>query len=183
MDTPTLWAEIVRQRKMLSELHERIGVLEEETDTMRRTIDTVLRLKCKRGEGAFALNTDLMTCVQKNTDFALKTALKQLGTTKTSDVVADFIVAVLIGPDQEDIPCAVLDTNTFVYKNNNLWIAASLADFSETLSDNVSEIVALAKTDPNQSLTDDHVLFYNSLIQKQPFLGCVKKAMKIYKDL
>lgn len=183
MDTAALWAEITQQRVQLGELHERIGVLEEETDSMRRTIDTVLRLKCKRGEGAFALNTDLMTCVQKNTEFALKGALKQLGTAKTSDIVADFIVAVLIGPDQEDIPCAVLDTNTFVYKNNNLWIAASLTDFSETLSDNMSDIVALAKKNPTVPLTDDHVLFYNSLIQTQPFLGCVKKAMKIYKDL
>ena len=180
MDTSTLWAEIIQQREELSTLQERISVLEEETESMRRTIDTVLRLKCKRGEGAFALNIGLETCVQKNVNIALNNALKQLGNAKTADVVADFIVDLLIGPDREDIPCAVLDTNTFVYKNDHLWVAASLADFSETLSDNISDIVAFPPTVP---LTDDHVLFYNSLIQTQPFLSCVKKAMKIYKDL
>lgn len=183
MDTPALWAEITQQREQLSTLQERIGVLEEETESMRKTIDTVLRLKCKRGEGAFALNIDLETCVHKNTHFALNNALKQLGAAKTADVVADFVLSVLIGPDQEDIPCAVLDTNTFVYKNDHLWVAATLTDFSETLSDNVSHVVALVKNNTTIPLTDDHVLFYNNIIQKQPFLGCVKKAMKIYKDL
>lgn len=181
MDTPTMWNEIIQQRAELQALQERIAVLEEETDSMRKTIDTVLRLKCKRGEGAFALNTDLMTCVQKNTEEALQNALKQLGTSRTVDIVADFVVAVLIGPDREDIPCAVLDTNTFVYKNEHLWVAAGLTDFSGILADNMSDIVARSMRASN--LTDEHVLFYNSLIQPGAFVNCVKKAMKIYKDL
>jgi len=181
MDTQDLWTEIVQQRTELQELQERIGVLEEETDSMRKTIDTVLRLKCKRGEGAFALNIDLMTCVQKNAECALKGALKRLGSMRTPDIVSDFIVATLIGPDRSDIPCAVLDTNTFVYKNEHLWVAATLADFSTILSDGVSEVVDRAMKSEN--LTDDHVLFYNSILQQEAFLSCVKKAMKSYKDL
>lgn len=180
MDTQTMWMEIVQQRTELRALHERIGVLEEETDSMRKTIDTVLRLKCKRGEGAFALNINLVSCVQNNAEFALQLALKRLGSTRATDLVVDFIVATLIGPNRTDIPCAVLDTNTFVYKNEHLWVAATLADFSGILSDNVTEVVERAT---NSDLTDEHVLFYNSIIQTGTFLNCVKKAMKIYKDL
>ena len=181
MDTDNLWAEIVRQRIELAALQERISVFEEETDSMRKTIDTVLRLKCKRGEGAFSLNIDLTTCLQNNIDLAMENAVKRLGSVRASDLVADFLVDTLIGPDRTDIPCAVLDANTFVYKNEHLWVAASLTDFSALLSDNVTEIVNRSMN--SEKLTDDHVAFYNSMLQDSTFLGCVKKAMKIYKDL
>jgi hypothetical protein len=181
--TPDIMEAYIRQGDEMLELREQNLRLEEENESMRRTIDTILRLKCRRGEGAFALNIDLMECVHKNVTKAMaKCVHPDPNRARVADMVADFTVAVLVGPDRQDIPCAVLDTNTIVYKNDHLWVAATLSDFASLVSDILSEYIMEIKASA-ETLTDTQVIFFNYILQISPFTACMKKALKMYREL
>ena len=173
------YEEFLRQGDELAEMSERLELLEEENESMRRTIDTILRIKCRRGEGAFSLNVDLDECVQNNVLWALKKA--DMSGPRVQEAVVHFVVDLLVGPEREDIPIAVLDGNTLVYKDDHLWIASTLTDFAVLVSDMLMDHIMEAKT--RADLTDTQVIFFNSILQIGSFTAILKKALKLYKDL
>lgn len=173
------YTEFIKQGDELVDLQERLDRLEEENETMRRTIEMILRIKCRRGEGAFSLNVGLTECVQNNVRWALNKA--DMSGPRAQEAVVAFVVDLLVGPERADIPCAVLDANTLVYKNDDLWIASTLTEFAELVSDMLSEYVMEAKS--RTDLTDTQVVFFNSILQIGTFTNILKKALKVYRDL
>lgn len=172
-------AEFIRQGDELAELREKMERLEEENESMRRTIDTIMRIKCRRGEGAFSLNVNLNDCLRKNVIWAMKNA--NMSGPRVQEAVMAFVIDLFVGPERTDIPCAVLDGTTLVYKNDHLWIASTLTDFSILLSDMLTEYIMEAKT--RTDLTDTQVIFFNAILQISTFTAILKKALKVYRDI
>jgi hypothetical protein len=180
-----LTEELLRQTDELNDARDSMFQLQEENESMRKTIETILRIKCKRGEGAFALNVDLRMCVKKNIVYALSKMQRDIATTgnKPVDVVADAIVDLLIGETQEDIPCAVLDANTIVYKTaTNLWYASGVSDFAIVVRDSIGVNQLVEHFNDNwRDGQFTHV--YNLFLHEPSFIACLKKALKKYNDL
>jgi len=106
--------EFIRQNEELTETKQHVYRLQRENESMKKTIETILRVKCKRGEGAFSLNIDLKQCVSHNLEYVFSDAQYDL-TRKVTDVVTDLIVSVLVGRDINDIPCTLHDENIIIH--------------------------------------------------------------------
>lgn len=178
-----LTEELLRQTDELNDARDSMFRLQEENESMRKTIETILRIKCKRGEGAFALNIDLRMCVKKNITYALTKMQHEIATGKPVDVVADTLVDLFIGESQGDIPCAVLDANTIVYKtSNSLWYASGVADFAVIVRDSIGVNQLVEHFNDNwRDGQFTHV--YNLFLHEPSFIACLKKALKKYNDL
>jgi len=178
-----LTEELLRQTDELNDAQETIFQLQEENESMRKTIETILRLKCKRGEGAFALNIDLRACIKNNTAYALTKMQREIMSGKPNDVVAEAIVDLLIGETRDDIPCAVLDANTVVYKTaNNLWYASNVSDFATVIRESIG-ISQLVEHFNDNWRDGQFTHVYNLFLHDHSFLGCLKSALRKYKDL
>lgn len=178
-----LMEELLRQTGELNEAHETIFKLQEENESMHKTIETILRLKCKRGEGAFALNIDLRTCVRNNVAFALSKLQRDISSGKAVEVVSEALVDLLIGESRTDIPCAVLDANTVVYKTiNNLWYASNLIELADIIRDAVGVHNLLVYFDEHWR-DGKYTHVYNMFLHDNSFLLCLRTALRKYKDL
>ena len=178
-----LTEELWRQTDELNDVRDSMFQLQEENESMRKTIETILRIKCKRGEGAFALNIDLRMCVKKNIAFSLTKMQTGIAAGKPVDVVAEAIVDLLIGENQEDIPCAVLDANTIVYKTaNNLWYASGVSDFAIVVRDSIG-VNQLVEHFNDNWRDGNFTHIYNLFLHEPSFVACLKKALKKYKDM
>lgn len=174
--------EFIRQNEELTETKQQVYRLQRENESMKKTIETILRVKCKRGEGAFSLNIDLKQCVSTNLAYVFSHAEYDL-TRKVTDVVTDLIVSVLVGKDRNDIPCAVLDTNTIVHCGPNTnWIASNFLDFSKLIHGMFKEHV-MGLTHEKRLDSDEYISVINTLLQEHLFSQCLKRALKVYKEL
>lgn len=180
-----LLQELLRRDEEVSELQSRLYKLTIENDSMRRTIDTILRVKCKRGEGAFSLNVDLKTCVSANIRPVFQHYSRECFTRKTIDLVVDIILYTLVGMDGKSVPCAIMDINTIVYKDNGLWIATTHKTFTDLLHKLLVESIKPLYVSHNLTIDtgdDAYVDMINTLLQMDKFKTCFKKALKMYKD-
>lgn len=187
MEVETLLAEYMRINEELTELTERTLRLENEGLVLRKTLDTVLRLKCKRGQGAFCTNIDLVACVRKNAELVLD-RMRFDSSRKAQDMVAEAILHVLTGPDNGDIPCVVLDANVIVYKSpDELWLVANVAEFAkllyELLYTHVMDFKGKLFREREHEVSDVCIAVFNAWLQEHSFGVCVKKALRLYKDL
>lgn len=174
--------EFIRLNDELAETKQQVYRLQRENESMKKTIETVLRVKCKRGEGAFALNVNIKRCVSNNLVYVFSNDQYDLNR-KVVDVVTDLIVSVLVGKESNDIPCAVLDTNTIVYRDSiTHWVASNFTDFSNLMHEMFKEHVS-GLTHEQQLDSDGYISIINTLLQEHLFSQCLKKALKIYKDL
>ena len=174
--------EFLRQNEELTETKQHVYRLQRENESMKKTIETILRVKCKRGEGAFSLNIDLKQCVSTNLSYVFSNAQYDL-TRKVTDVVTDLIVSVLVGRDRNDIPCAVLDTNTIVHCGPTTnWIASNFADFAQLMHGMFKEHV-LELAHEQRLDSDDYISVINTLLQDHLFSQCLKRALKVYKEM
>lgn len=174
--------EFIRQNEELTETKQHVYRLQRENESMKKTIETILRVKCKRGEGAFSLNIDLKQCVSHNLEYVFSDAQYDL-TRKVTDVVTDLIVSVLVGRDRNDIPCAVLDANTIVHCGPTTnWIASNFTDFAHVMHEMFKEHL-LGLEHEKRLDSDEYISVINTLLQEHLFSQCLKRALKVYKEL
>ena len=176
-----LLEELLKRDEEIAELNQMVFRLLKENDSMKRTIENILRVRCKRGEGAFAINIDLKDCVMKNVDYAFLNCIHERQ--KPLDIVVNMIVRLLVGESIVDIPCAVLDVNTVIYKDGNIVKASMIQEFAEMLHKTLQEPIQTNISTILSNTTDDtSVNVCNMILNLQSFVPCVKKALKIYKD-
>lgn len=174
--------EFIRQNDELTETKQHVYRLQRENESMKKTIETILRVKCKRGEGAFSLNIDLKHCVSNNLEYVFSKARYDT-TRKVTDVATDLIVSVMVGRDRNDIPCAVLDANTIVHCGPTTnWIASNFIDFAHLMHEMFKEHL-LGLTHEHLLDSDAYVSVINTLLQEHLFSQCLKRALKVYKDM
>ena len=184
MDSSEMVEEFLRQNEELTEAKQQIFRLQRENESMKKTIETILRVKCKRGEGAFSLNIDLKQCVSTNLTniFSDGHYIHYDANRKVTDIVTDLIVSVLVGHTRNDIPCEVLDTNTIVHRGRTNWVASTFVEFSDLMHDmfkqHISQLEPLTETP-----SDVYISIINTILQDHLFSSCMKRALKLYKDL
>lgn len=179
--------EIMQRDDEIAALNQTVYQLTRENTSMRKTIDTVLRVKCKRGEGAFALNKELKTCVESNLLIAIQQGFASLGARmKVPDLAVNVLLHTLVGVTGNDIPCAVLHSPqyTIVYKENGLWIVCTLGEFTDILYRYVQPLVMKYSSEyiETHDVTDTHISLFNTLLNEQHFASSVKTMVKLYKD-
>jgi len=176
--------EIMQRDDDIARLNQKVYQLTRENTSMRKTIDTVLRIKCKRGEGAFALNIDLKACVNQNATRAIRHGISSHA--KTSDIASYILLHTLIGLEGIDIPCAILHSPqyTIVYKEDGLWIVCTLSEFTDMLYKCMRNHVMEYSRDYARSTdpSDTYIDILNTLLNAQQFTACVKTMVKLYKD-
>lgn len=177
--------ELLGRDDEIAELQNRVYKLSRENDSMKKTIDTILRVKCKRGEGAFSLNVDLKTCVSTNIATVFVHHSRECFTRKANDLVADVLLYTLVGMDGKSVPCAIMDTNTIVYKDNEMWIASTFQNFADLLHKLIKDKVMTVykRSEMNVDTGDDaYVNVVNIILQVDKYKACLKRALKMYKD-
>jgi hypothetical protein len=181
----TILHELLERDEEISVLNNRVYQLSHENDSMKKTIDIILRVNCKRGEGAFSLNTDLKTCVSNNITQAFTRFIRECYIRKASDLVVDILLYTLVGIDGKCVPCAIMDTNTIVYKDNDLWIATNLQKFTDILHNLLRDrVIAIYQDSIDIDIDtgdDTFVNVMNTLLQMDKFKVCLKRMLKLYK--
>lgn len=180
-----LQVELLQRDDEIAELQNRVYKLSRENDSMKKTIDTILRVKCKRGEGAFSLNVDLKTCVSTNIASVFVHYSRECFTRKANDLVTDVLLYTLVGMDGKSVPCAIMDINTIVYKDTDMWIATTFQHFADLLHKLIKDKVMFVyqRSDMNVDTGDDaYVNVVNTILQVDKFKSCLKRALKMYKD-
>ena len=181
--------EIMQRDDEIAALNQKLYQLARENTSMRKTIDTVLRVKCKRGEGAFALNTELKACVERNMHAAVQHGFESVSARmKVPDLAVHVLLHTLVGVEGNDIPCAVLHSPqyTIVYKEDDMWIVCTLNEFTDIFYRYVQPIIMSYSGEyiaaHDSSITDTQIGLFNALLSAQQFASSVKTMVKMYKD-
>lgn len=179
-----MFEELMKRDDDLAMLQEQNSKLMLENRSMRKTIDTILRVKCKRGEGAFSLNIELKPCIERNVHDALDHCIRKM-TTKSSDVATHVLLSTLVGVNGTFVPCAVLHNHPplVVYKDNDLWVVKNVNEFSELFYKHMQcHVIRFSKERVNDDTTDAEMSVINTLLNPTLFSSCVKNMLKMYKD-
>lgn len=179
-----MFEELMKRDDDLAMLQEQNSKLMLENRSMRKTIDTILRVKCKRGEGAFSLNIELKPCIEQNAHDALDHCIRKI-TTKSSDVATQVLLSTLVGVRGTFVPCAVLHNHPplVVYKDNDLWVVKNVNEFSELFYKHMQcHVMRFSKERVNDDTTDTEMSVINTLLNPTLFSSCVKSMLKMYKD-
>ena len=153
--------------------------------SMRRTIETVLRVKCKRGEGAFSLNTDLKPCIDKNAKEAIDHCCRKMSVNRVQDIVAQVLLLTLVGTNGTSVPCAVLHNAPpiVVFKDNGVWVALTASEFTDLYYKHIQpHVIRYSKEHVDDDTTETQMSVYNTLLNKQQFAPLVKQMLRMYKD-
>lgn len=176
--------ELMKRDEDIARLEEENSRLLLENRSMQQTIDTILRVKCKRGEGAFSLNIELKPCIEQNAHAALDHGLRKM-TNKPTDVVNQVLLSTLVGVNGTQVPCAVLHNNPpmVVYKDNNIWVVKGVNEFSRMYYKHMQpHIMRYSKEHVNDDTTDHQMEVLNMLLNPQQFSVSVKQMLRTYKD-
>lgn len=179
-----MFEELMNRDEAIATLQEQNAVLTMENRSMRNTIDTVLRVKCKRGEGAFSLNTELKSCVETNARMVVDHYVRKT-VNKVSEIVTDILLHTLVGLDGKSIPCAILHNNPpiVVYKDHDIWVAKTLSEFSDLYYQYMqSHVLRYSREHVNEDTSDNQVSVLNTLLNPQQFMSHVKLMIRLYKD-
>ena len=179
-----MFEELMKRDEDIARLEEENSRLLLENHSMQQTIDTILRVKCKRGEGAFSLNIELKPCIEQNASNALDQGFRKM-TNKSIDVVSQVLLSTLVGVDGTQVPCAVLHNNPtmIVYKDNNIWVANGVNEFSHMYYKHMQpHIMRYSKEHVNDDTTDNQKEVMNMLLNRQQFSASVKQMLRTYKD-
>lgn len=153
--------------------------------SMRKTIETVLRVKCKRGEGAFSLNVDLKQCIDQNATRAIDHCCKKMSVNKVHDIVAHVLLYTLVGINGTSVPCAVLHNTPpiIVFKDNDMWVALTTSDFTDLYYKHMQpHVIRYSKEHVNDDTSDTQLNVFNTLLNKQQFAPLIKQMIRMYKD-
>jgi hypothetical protein len=179
-----MFEELMKRDEEIARLEEEKSKLTLENMSMQKTIDTILRVKCKRGEGAFSLNVELKPCIEKNAYEALDQGMKNM-TTKPTDIVNQVLLSTLVGLKGTDIPCAVLHNNPpiVVYKDHNIWVVKGVNEFSSLYYKHMQpHVMRYSKEHVNDDTSDNQMTVLNTLLNYHQFTSCLKQVLRMYKD-
>jgi hypothetical protein len=188
MDEPEqleMFEELMKRDEDLVSLREENARLRIQNHSMRKTIETVLRVKCKRGEGAFSLNTELKACIDRNAAHAINHCCKNMSLNRVSDIVNKILLHTLVGVNGTSVPCAVLNNTPpiVVFKDNDLWVALTISEFSELYYKHMqSHVIRYSRDNVNDDTTDTQMTVLNNLLNNVQFMPFVKQMLRMYKD-
>ena len=188
MDEPDqleMFEELMKRDEDIVSLREENAQLTMQNHSMRKTIETVLRVKCKRGEGAFSLNIDLKPCIDKNATHAIDHCYRKMSVNRVQDIVTHVLLYTLVGTNGTSVPCAVLHNTPpiVVFKDNGMWVALNISEFTDLYFKHMQpHVLRYSKEHVNDDTTDTQLNVYNTLLNKQLFTPLVKQMIRMYKD-
>lgn len=178
MESEETLFEIIRMKEELCKLKTENFRMQQQKATMQNTIETLLSLKCKRGEGSFVLTDELLICIKTNFDECVRRVMT-FTTMKSSDMFVWFLLHLLTGIHKNKVPCALLDNcNNVVYKEDNQYIAVNVNTFSNIVQKTIQKLFIENSICVSDSFADCMLL----LADNEQFTQCMKKTMRVYKD-
>ena len=180
-----LYEELFIRDNKITALTQQNYELTQQRLTLTNTVETLVRVKCKRGESNICLNTDLVTCLSTNKTNLTIDRIVEMGNThkREPDLVASLILSVLIGDDKQSVPCVLLDSHTVLYRRFDTYSASNVDEFAlivyEAIQDQVSVMISLFQTQEIQNVPMV-VNVLNILMQESSFTECFRKALKKY---
>ena len=189
-DEPDVYVQLFEKDDEILNLKEQLVIYKTQNEYMKKTIDTIIRKKCKRGESSISLNTKLVECVKKNLNLLTLTwiqnqCVKQI---KSEEIISSILVLLLSGEDQNDVPIAILEHKIVVFMGDITYVALNLDEFGTLLLSLIKHHMAnMTSTFINATEIESYdipiVDVLNGFNEQTIFSICLKKALKRYQSL
>ena len=182
-----LYEELFIRDNKISKLEQHSYELIQQVEALKNTVETLMRVKCKRGESNVSLNTDLITCLFSNKANMNIERIEELSIThkKEQEIAVSMLLNLLIGDDKHQVPCVLLDPHTVLYRRFNTYNASSIEEFAavvyEAIQDQMCSMISLFESQDihNVSIV---VSVLNLLMHETSFTECFRKALKKYSN-
>jgi hypothetical protein len=180
-----IYEELFSNDQQISKLMQENFDLNNQNVLLKKTIHTLVHVKCKRGESNVHLNTDLHMCIKNNKAGITIRRINELLVVhkKPKEIVIQLLLNLLIGDSKQSIPCVLLDNQTVLYKRVDVYNAVSIEDFSLLIQDLVQDqLSTLMSTFENEDIQNVPIVVevINMLIQDWSFTECFRKTLKKY---
>lgn len=183
-----VYTELFNRDRQTSLLIQQNRELTSQNESLKKTIETLVRVKCKRGESNVHLNTDLFECLGANKKALTLVKIEELGHAckKEGDIVIHLILNLLIGEDKQQTPCVMLDPYTVLYRRGDTYNASSVPEFAmivhEHIQDQLSMLVSEFTNTDGDTMNNVTLIVgvMNLMMQESSFVECFRKAIKKY---
>ena len=179
-----LFQEFFNKDKEIGVLKTQLFQLQNSNDIMRKTINNLINMKCKRGESSYLLNTALDASLRQHTqNIDIFEYIKD--NESIIETISHYILDLLIGLDKTKTPCCVLDNNYILYKSEQIdsYIVCTLDEFSEKVYECVSNYITNRIQNEIDDNTNDKIIdIINNILNKKQFYKSMKIIMKKYKS-
>ena len=175
--------EFFNKDKEIGLLKEQLYQVQNSNDIMRKTINNLINMKCKRGESSYLLNIALDTSLREHTQ-TLDIFVYIKDNESIIETISSYVLDLLIGMDKTKIPCCVLDNNYILYKSDQIdsYIVCTFDEFSEKVYECVSSSLIHRIQDEIDDDTNDKIItIINNILNKKHFFKSMKIIMKKYK--
>jgi hypothetical protein len=189
-DEPDVYVQLFEKDAEILNLQQQLAVYKTQNDYMKKTIDTIIRKKCKRGESTISLNIKVVDCVKHNLELLTlswihEQCVKQI---KSEEIILSMLVLLLSGKDQNDVPIAILEHKVVVFMGDITYVALNLDEFGTLLLSLIKQHMAnMTFTFINRTEIESYdipiVDVLNGFNEQTTFNICMKKALKRYQSL
>ena len=182
-----VYTELFNRDRQASLLIQQNRDMSSQNECLKKTIETLVRVKCKRGESNVHLNTELFECLVANKKTLTLVKIEELSNThkKENDIVIHLILDLLVGEDRQQTPCVLLDPYTVLYKRGDTYNASNVLEFAmivhELIQDQLSILVSEFTNADNTTINVTFIIgVMNLMMQESSFVECFRKALKKY---
>lgn len=178
-----IFQELFNKDEEISALKEQLFQVQNSNDMMRKTINNLINMKCKRGESSYLLNIALDTSLREHTH-TLDIFEYIRDNESIIETISSYVLDLLIGTDKTKIPCCVLDNNYILYKSEQIdsYIVCTFDEFSEKVYECVSNsLINRIQNEIDDDTNDKIITIINNVLNKRQFCKSMKIIMKKYK--
>lgn len=189
-DEPDVYVQLFEKDHEILNLQQQLAVHKTQNEYMKKTIDTIIRKKCKRGESSISLNMKLVDCVKRNVELLTlswihEQCVKQI---KYEEIISNILVLLLSGKDRNDVPIVILEHKVVVFMGDITYVALNLDEFGTLLLSLIKQHMAkmtsaFINTTKVESYDIPTVDVLNGFNEQTTFNLCMKKALKRYQSL
>jgi hypothetical protein len=183
-----VYTELFEKDHQVSVLQQSNYELLQQNEHMKNTIETLVKVKCKRGECNIHLNIDLISCIIETRTILNIIELDRTFQTikKEKDLVSFFILSLLVGDSKKHVPCVMLDAQTVLFMRNGIYNASTIEGFSKIVHDSIQDQVhSMTKDFETHDVehVNELVNALNIFMNFDAFVECMRKSLKQYQNL
>jgi hypothetical protein len=180
-----VYEELFERDQQISKLLQQNCDIVTQNQILQNTINTLVCVKCKRGESNVHLNIELHDCLKLNKRNITIDRIDEMYAfvKKPREIVVQMALNLLIGDDKNTVPCVLLNSQTVLYKRFGVYNASNIDSFSMLVHDSIQDqLTSLTAVVMNDDITNVSVVIevLNTFIQQRSFIECFRKALKKY---